>query len=215
MDPWKILELEPTSNIRSIKRAYSVQLKMHKPDKDPEGYQRVRDAFEMAKSQAVYLDEQLANDPIKVEKILGVAAQTADKADDVNFLDELPMRDLLAEVESQEQVDILVGKPEDHEHHKVQDNGIGDLFPIPEEQTSHKPKMIVIIEHVEDSSTQKESSTNEESLTKEQRESRAILYEEMLVLDKEKVRREVYETVTKLVEKVHLALVDQGGKRRR
>jgi len=49
MNPWKVLSIESTVDLRAIKRAYAVQLKQHKPDVDPEGYQRVRDAFDLAK----------------------------------------------------------------------------------------------------------------------------------------------------------------------
>lgn len=56
MDPWKVLDIEPTGDVRAIKRAYAVMLKQHKPDKDPDGYQRVRDAFDLAKQLATHMD---------------------------------------------------------------------------------------------------------------------------------------------------------------
>lgn len=46
MTPWQILELDPTSDLASIKKAYKTQLKKHHPEDDPEGFQRVRTAYE-------------------------------------------------------------------------------------------------------------------------------------------------------------------------
>ena len=53
MDPWKILSIEFTDDVRKIKRAYAAKLKLHKPDVDPEGYQQLRDAFDFAKKIAI------------------------------------------------------------------------------------------------------------------------------------------------------------------
>lgn len=48
MNIWKILDIEPTSNARSIKRAYARQLAKHHPEDDPEGFQLVQSAYERA-----------------------------------------------------------------------------------------------------------------------------------------------------------------------
>ncbi len=45
-DPYHILGLEPTADQRAIKQAYAALLKRHRPDVDPEGFRRIRDAFE-------------------------------------------------------------------------------------------------------------------------------------------------------------------------
>lgn len=46
-DDWKILGLEgPTDDLVSVKRAYAVRLRIHRPDSDPEGFQRLREAYE-------------------------------------------------------------------------------------------------------------------------------------------------------------------------
>jgi curved DNA-binding protein CbpA len=42
---WKILGIEPTDDLTVIKKAYSAKLKIHHPEDDPEGYQRLRAAF--------------------------------------------------------------------------------------------------------------------------------------------------------------------------
>lgn len=48
MDCWSILEIEATSDITTIKRAYAKQLRKYHPEDDPEGFQRVREAYETA-----------------------------------------------------------------------------------------------------------------------------------------------------------------------
>lgn len=47
-EAFETLGLSPDADARAIKRAYHKLLKRHKPDSDPEGFRRVRDAFEVA-----------------------------------------------------------------------------------------------------------------------------------------------------------------------
>ncbi|GAA6137960.1 hypothetical protein NBRC116583_17070 [Arenicella sp. 4NH20-0111] len=49
MSIWEILAIEPTDDLKKIKRAYSSKLKVHRPDSDPAGYQTLREAFDEAK----------------------------------------------------------------------------------------------------------------------------------------------------------------------
>lgn len=48
MDFWYILKIGPTNNISEIKKAYAKQLRRHHPEDDPEGYQKLREAYESA-----------------------------------------------------------------------------------------------------------------------------------------------------------------------
>lgn len=48
MTIWNTLGLEPTNDLKKIKRAYSGLLKQHRPDTDPQGYQSLREAFDQA-----------------------------------------------------------------------------------------------------------------------------------------------------------------------
>jgi len=43
---WSTLEIEPTDDKRSIKKAYAKKLKFCKPEKDPEGFKKLREAYE-------------------------------------------------------------------------------------------------------------------------------------------------------------------------
>lgn len=48
MTPWEALGLtrEEAADPAAVRRAYARQLKAHRPDRDPEGFRRVRDAYE-------------------------------------------------------------------------------------------------------------------------------------------------------------------------
>lgn len=46
MNPWDILEIEPSDDLSAIKKAYSRKLKIHHPEEDPDGYQRLREAYD-------------------------------------------------------------------------------------------------------------------------------------------------------------------------
>ena len=46
--PWQILNLDPdTATEKEVKTAYARLIKVHRPDSDPEGFQRVREAYEI------------------------------------------------------------------------------------------------------------------------------------------------------------------------
>lgn len=52
MNIWQVLGIAPTRDEAEIRRAYAQQLKTHRPDRDPTGYQQLREAFDAAKQQA-------------------------------------------------------------------------------------------------------------------------------------------------------------------
>lgn len=52
MDIWEILELEPTNDVRKIKRAYAKKLKVTHPDDDLEAFQTLKEAFDIALNYA-------------------------------------------------------------------------------------------------------------------------------------------------------------------
>ena len=48
-DPWQILILDRhTATEKDVKAAYARLLKQHRPDSDPEGFRRVRGAYELS-----------------------------------------------------------------------------------------------------------------------------------------------------------------------
>ncbi|MGH1344269.1 MAG: J domain-containing protein [Nannocystales bacterium] len=51
-EAFEILRVAPGADARTVKRAYHKLLKHHKPDSDPEGFRRLRDAFEAASEAA-------------------------------------------------------------------------------------------------------------------------------------------------------------------
>ena len=52
MSIWQTLDIAPTEDESEIRRAYARQLKKNRPDTDPTGYQRLREAFDDAKRLA-------------------------------------------------------------------------------------------------------------------------------------------------------------------
>ncbi|MEX5550145.1 J domain-containing protein [Pseudomonas pergaminensis] len=48
MSCWEVLGLTRDADTRTIKRQYAVLLKQHRPDEDPSGFQRLREAYEHA-----------------------------------------------------------------------------------------------------------------------------------------------------------------------
>ncbi len=48
--PWQVLGLQPGSSLQEIRQAYARLLKQHRPDVDPEGFRRIRDAYEQLRA---------------------------------------------------------------------------------------------------------------------------------------------------------------------
>lgn len=62
---WKTLGIEPTDNISTIKKAYAKLLKIHHPEKDPEGYQGLREAYD----RAIKLAKEMKANPAPAQEI--------------------------------------------------------------------------------------------------------------------------------------------------
>ncbi|MDF2572896.1 MAG: hypothetical protein K0R55_4500, partial [Sporomusa sp.] len=54
MTYWDILGIEPTEDIKALKRAYANKLKLYHPEDDMQGFQRLRQAYEWALAQAKF-----------------------------------------------------------------------------------------------------------------------------------------------------------------
>lgn len=73
MDCWKVLGIEPTIDKVVIKEAYIENLNLFHPEEDPEGFQRLREAYESAITQC-NTEDKIDNSPLgiwlqKVERI--------------------------------------------------------------------------------------------------------------------------------------------------
>ncbi|OWA37823.1 hypothetical protein B9G55_07235 [Saccharibacillus sp. O16] len=58
MNIWAMLGIEPTSEVKTIKRAYARKLKECHPEEDPENFQRIRRSYESALEEAKILAVQ-------------------------------------------------------------------------------------------------------------------------------------------------------------
>lgn len=52
MDCFEVLGINPTKDTKEIKRAYSKMLQLHSPESDPEGFQKIREAYEEATAKS-------------------------------------------------------------------------------------------------------------------------------------------------------------------
>lgn len=66
---WNILEIDPTDNVSIVKKAYAKKLKLHHPEDDPEGYQKLREAYDSALKYLKNNKNKLPINSIKKEKI--------------------------------------------------------------------------------------------------------------------------------------------------
>lgn len=62
MSAWEILGIAPTSDERAIKQAYAKALKHNKPDKNPEGFKALREAYETALATRYYYADDESDD---------------------------------------------------------------------------------------------------------------------------------------------------------
>ncbi|RBP37708.1 hypothetical protein DES53_11390 [Roseimicrobium gellanilyticum] len=78
-DPWQILVLDRhTATERDVKAAYARLLKVHRPDKDPEGFRRVRLAYERALNGIRKVDG-IPEDGMETRRVHGEAGESLPK----------------------------------------------------------------------------------------------------------------------------------------
>ncbi|HEX6813018.1 MAG TPA: J domain-containing protein [Planctomycetota bacterium] len=53
--PWDVLGVEPGCSPEDLRKAYAKQLKLHRPDVDPEGFRRIRDAYEFLRDRVAHV----------------------------------------------------------------------------------------------------------------------------------------------------------------
>lgn len=97
MDCWNKLGIEPTTNKRSIKIAYTELLKLCRPDEDPEGFRQLRKAYEGALTESRFLTnvsppQKQASDTVqeeeKAENNTTPATVSAEEVTSINALDQ-------------------------------------------------------------------------------------------------------------------------------
>ena len=85
MSTWTVLGLAPTGDILAIRRAYARRLKETRPDVDPIGFQRLREARTDALRQAAYLQPSVdASDASRTDATQTDATQTDAPGRDAN-----------------------------------------------------------------------------------------------------------------------------------
>ncbi len=99
MTPWEVLGLEDGESDRAVIRsAYVVKLRAHRPDEDPEGFRRVRDAYEFLKSYADHRRDEDEDSEYEYDDEYGDGARDAASKHehDVEFHELLERDDLTA-----------------------------------------------------------------------------------------------------------------------
>lgn len=82
---WKTLGIEPTTDESVIRRAYARELKRHRPDQDPQGYQQLREAFDAAKAyskgEMIWLEDDIVQAVVNFDPALGELTQAESQED--------------------------------------------------------------------------------------------------------------------------------------
>ena len=97
MSPWQILGIPYGSPRHVVKEAYARLLKQHRPDRDPVGFRRIRDAYEQLRDVPEQ-EEQEHGD--WEEEELPPRAFAAESADDTDANDDKPAEDDTLEVQA-------------------------------------------------------------------------------------------------------------------
>ncbi len=61
-DPWKVLEVSPHASEEEVRAAYLRKVKEHPPERSPEAFERIRDAYEALKDPRRRAERVLAAD---------------------------------------------------------------------------------------------------------------------------------------------------------
>ncbi|MEL7655540.1 MAG: hypothetical protein AAGU75_06500 [Bacillota bacterium] len=96
MNPWIVLEVNPTDDESVIKKAYASKLRAHHPEDDPEGYQIIREAYDAAMKSARILRE--TNRSASIPEVSGHALDSDDLPQIVISEEEPVNQSLSAEV---------------------------------------------------------------------------------------------------------------------
>ncbi|MCD7079764.1 hypothetical protein LRQ11_13265 [Pseudomonas sp. MAFF 311095] len=75
MSCWEVLGLPHDADTRTIKRQYAVLLKQHRPDEDPSGFQRLREAYEHALAWSRFEAPAETAQPVPVDSVQPAPAE--------------------------------------------------------------------------------------------------------------------------------------------
>lgn len=79
--PWEILGVAPNCSQSELRQAYARLLKQHRPDQDPEGFRRVRDAYEFMRANASFLAHAELAPALDPERAASTAPEPAQPPD--------------------------------------------------------------------------------------------------------------------------------------
>lgn len=101
MNPWDLLEIAPTVEVRKIKLAYAAMLKKNNPDDDPIAFQKLRQAYEicLAESRRIVQESPAPEQAAKVS-----SDKTMDPDTDIVIRERDPGGDGLQDAESLAQI---------------------------------------------------------------------------------------------------------------
>lgn len=79
--PWSVLEIEPTSDEKAIRKAYAAKLRVTRPDEDPEGFQALLEARDVALMRSRHMEQtEEADDAVPAEPDMPADAGAGDEA---------------------------------------------------------------------------------------------------------------------------------------
>jgi tetratricopeptide (TPR) repeat protein len=102
MNIWELLAIERTKDIRLIKRAYAGKSKIYHPEDDPEGFQRLREAYHQALNEAaISLQAALQPDARQGAALSDPQTQLSDTGVNEGAEEVKSVRDFMAMLEQQ------------------------------------------------------------------------------------------------------------------
>ncbi|MBW5469123.1 tetratricopeptide repeat protein [Brevibacillus formosus] len=107
MNIWRILDIDPTEDISTIKKAYAKKLKLHHPEDDPEGYQQLREAYDLAIKMAKKGQRKPRMEPILVDPSTPVEEEVDEEVPTLTIQRVLSMDDVHEQLDRDDQVDSI------------------------------------------------------------------------------------------------------------
>ncbi len=84
MYPWDVLGIEPTDDRKAIKKAYAQLIRQHRPDEDPEGFERINEGYNYALAISEKENRKECSDDGTVASLCEFEYETQVKQSDVS-----------------------------------------------------------------------------------------------------------------------------------